>query len=57
MNDTVQEQVLKLQQDTDRADPMTKAEFMKLAEEKRKLTPLELRLCATIFAFMRDRKV
>ena len=39
------------------ADPLWKKEFLELLEEKKKLTKLEIRLIATIAAFIRDNKV
>jgi hypothetical protein len=55
--DTVKIQVIKKQKEGKEADPLWKKEFLELLETKRNLTPLELRLVATICAFMRDMKV
>jgi len=55
--ETIQEQILRLQKEGNRADPLWKKEFNELLQSRKLLTDLELRLIATICAFMRDKKV
>lgn len=54
---TIRERILLEQRRGGKADPLWKKDFVELLNSKRLLTDLELRLVATIAAFIRDRKV